>query len=604
MHATPSLRATIDRRMISAAALAALVLGLVATAVQAAPFDHPWTIARHDQGTLAADLARLDAAAGAIPVWVYLTDKGITSDESYARARAAAEAALTPAARERRAQLGGAALVDYLDLPVRADHVQAIAATGAELRQTSRWLNAVSVNATPAELVRIAVLPMVARLAPVARGPRSPLPGPERTPETAGAAQVHILNYGQSLGQLDEIQVADVHDLGYSGAGVLVCMLDTGYYKQHEAFAPAISSGRLIAERDFINGDWNTQNEPGDPSTQHNHGTYTWSALGGQKPGQLYGPAFGATFAIGKTEDVADEQPIEEDFWLAGSEWADSLGARVISSSLGYLDWYTYEDMDGNTAVTTNAADIAASRNILVCTAAGNEGNSSWHYLIAPSDGDSVIACGAVDDANQVAGFSSWGPSYDGRMKPEVCARGVSTRCATTQSTTSYAGVSGTSLSTPLIGGAAALVMEARPAWTAMQVREALIRTADTVNNPDYRRGYGRIRVHDAINYTVVAIAPVAAPEVTPRLHVSPNPLAFPTAIALAVPAAGPLAVDLYAVGGRHVARLLDTRAAAGELRLSWDGRDANGVQVPAGVYLLRARGTGLDTQAKVVLAP
>ncbi len=585
--------------------LLALALStLAATNILAAPFDHPWAIAPRDPATLAVDLDRLAArpAGSDGPVWVTFRDKGIDSDQSFARARAAATAALCPAARARRAVVGGSELVDYLDLPVRPDYVAAVVATGARLRHVSRWLNAVSVEASTAELERIAALPGVARLTPVARGRRSPLPEPipaSGAPDAGAGAS--LLDYGSSLAQLAEIQVTAVHDLGYSGQGVIVCMLDTGFYKDHEAFASIINDGRLIAERDFINGDWNTQNEPGDPSSQHNHGTYTWSALGGESPGELYGPAYGATFAIAKTEDVSDEQPIEEDFWLAASEWADSLGANVISSSLAYLDWYTYEDMDGNTAVTTNAADIAASRNILVSNSAANEGNSPWHYIAAPADADSILAVGATDSDNVVASFSSWGPTYDGRIKPDVCARGVGTRCATSQSTSSYGGVSGTSLSAPLVGGAIALVMEARPTWSAWQVRRALMLTADTAADPDNHRGFGRIRVLDAIDFSTVALDPQLTSPTAAALRIGPNPLVLPAAIDLDLTASGRVVIDLYGAGGRHVTRLAERHAGAGTLRLTWDGR-VNGQRVPAGVYLVRARGEGLDARAKVVL--
>jgi hypothetical protein len=592
--------------------LALCLLNLAAGFSDAAPFDHPWTVGRHDQALLAADVARLlelssfaaqtRLATEAIPVWVYFADKGIASADQYATARADATANLTPAARARRAVLGGPDLVDYLDLAVRADYIRQVAATGVPIRTQSRWLNAVSVDATPADLERLAALPMVSRLAPVARGRRSPPPDETAPLEVSSAAPVHLLSYGPSETQLTEIQVTDTHDLGYSGAGVIVCMLDTGYFTVHEVFDEIRSSARLIAERDFINGDWITQNEPGDPPTQHNHGTYTWSALGGTQPGELYGPAYGATFAIAKTEDVSDEQPIEEDFWVAASEWADSLGANVISSSLAYKDWYTYEDMDGNTAVTTNAADIAASRNILVANSAGNEGTSSWHYILAPADADSILACGAVNSENEVAGFSSRGPTFDGRTKPEVVARGVSTHCATSQTPSSYGDVSGTSLSAPLVGGSVALVMEAHPDWSAMQVREALMMTADTAANPDNDRGWGRLRVLDAINYISVAVEPVAAPALHGRLTVGPNPFSLPGAIQLEVPRAGRVVLDLYGPGGRHVARLADGSRTEGRLQLSWDGRDARGRRVAAGVYLLKATGPGWDARTKLVI--
>ncbi|MGD8397150.1 MAG: S8 family serine peptidase, partial [Candidatus Eiseniibacteriota bacterium] len=503
---------------------------LLASAAHAAqddaaqPFATTWSVGMHDASIIARDLERLVdhggserapdrvAADGTEPthlVWVGLTDKGIHSDTQFRAALRAAENALSDASRARRLRAGGPWIVDYLDIPVPERYVAAIAATGATVRVASRWLAAVSVEATAAELHAITELPFVARLTPVARGKRrEPLDPAGAAPQTppaipgAGASNVLPLDYGPSLQQLEQIQVTDMHALGYTGAGVIVCMLDTGYFKDHEAFATIQSSGRLLAEWDFINDDGNTQNEPGDSSTQHNHGTLTWSTLGGEKDGELYGPAYGATFVIGKTEDVTDEYPLEEDFFVAGLEWADGLGAQVVSSSLGYTDWYTYEDMDGQTAVTTNGCDIAASRNILVCTAAGNEGSGSWYYMIAPADGDSVVAVGAVDSGGDLAWFSSHGPTYDGRTKPEVCARGIDTWCATPGlGGNDYTGANGTSLSTPLVGGVAALLMEARPAWSAMQVREAMMMTADNASAPDNDYGWGVVQTLDAMNY-------------------------------------------------------------------------------------------------------
>ena len=138
------------------------------------------------------------------------------------------------------------------------------------------------------------------------------------------------------------------------------------------------------------------------------------------------GSAFGADFILGKTEDDRSETPIEEDYWVAGIEWAESLGAEVVSSSLGYTDWYHFKDMDGKTAVTTKAANRATSLGVVVVNAAGNERRNAWGHIIAPADGYEVVAVGAVDSSNRIASFSSPGPTFDGRIKPEVCALGVS----------------------------------------------------------------------------------------------------------------------------------------------------------------------------------
>jgi len=209
---------------------------------------------------------------------------------------------------------------------------------------------------------------------------------------------------------------------------------------------------------------------------------------------------------LAKTEIEAVEDTIEEDYWAAGVEWADSLGADIVSSSLGYTDWYTYEDMDGNTAVCTQAADLAVSKGIVVVNAAGNERPYSWHYIIAPADRDSVIAVGAVNLSGQIASFSSAGPTYDGRIKPDVCALGVGVYCASAYGSYKYLG--GTSYATPLVAGVCALLLEANPDLNPIQVREALWTTASQADNPDTLYGYGIVNASKASGFSYLVISP------------------------------------------------------------------------------------------------
>ncbi len=436
-----------------------------------------------------------------VKVWVFFTDKGFKDLEGYHSAVAQAEKALTFRAAKRRSKTMKPNLADFHDLPVNQAYIDRILNFQAKFRQRSRWLNAASFEIPASELEKILDLSFVRSIKPVLGGKRRPIrieAPPEAPLEGKGS---FYLNYGDSYAQLQQLNIPAVHDLGYYGQGVLVCMLDTGYRKDHQAFQLAYSEGRVLAEWDFINDDGDTQNEPGDPSGQHNHGTYTWSTLGGAADGNLYGPAYGAYFILAKTEDTSMEEPIEEDNWVAGMEWADSIGADIISSSLAYIDWYTYSDLDGNTAVTTIGADIAAQKGIVVCNAMGNSGPGSG-TLLAPADADSIIACGAVYSDGEIVYFSSRGPTYDGRIKPEVCARGVSTRCADPYNVTGYTTASGTSLSTPLIGGAAAVILSAHPDWTPMQVREAMLESGDNSSSPDNTYGWGVPDILAAIQYS------------------------------------------------------------------------------------------------------
>ena len=435
-----------------------------------------------------------------VKIWVFFTDKGIFSEEKYRQIEKKALSSLTSQALNRRTKvLPGK--VDFKDFEVCLSYIKEIQDLGARLRRTSRWLNAASFEVTASQVEKIASLAWVRSIRPVLAYKRKPETVENPPPLVKIMTKPFALDYGSSYDQLQQINLPAVHILGYKGQGILICMMDTGFRKDHQAFRKAFEEGRVWAEHDFINNDSNTQNELGDPAGQHNHGTYTWSTLGGAYDGQLYGPAYMANFILAKTENIASETPIEEDNWVAGMEWADSIGADVISSSLGYIDWYSYSDLDGNTAVTTIAADIAAQRGIVVCNAMGNEGSAPGS-LIAPADADSIIACGAVRSDGALASFSSRGPTYDGRIKPEVLARGVSTYCAVASDTNLYGWVSGTSLSTPLIGGCAAVLLSAHPDWTPMKVREALMMTADNASNPNNDRGWGIVDLLAALNYS------------------------------------------------------------------------------------------------------
>jgi serine protease AprX len=438
-------------------------------------------------------------------VWVFFVDKGFGSAAEEEAALVEAERSLGDRARARRAKVRDGRLVDSRDLPVSESYVEQVLSIGGELRASCHSINAISVECAHELMPAIEELECVRSMRPVSgfRGPRT-FPGEAPLTQPAAPAFPETLDYGPSEGQLEQINVPAVHQLGYSGAGVLICMLDTGFQRDHEAIQPI----NVIAEWDFINGDSNTAYDPlQDSSNQPSHGTGTLSVIGGFMEGQLIGPAYGADFVLAKTEDMTGENPIEEDWWVEGIEWADSLGADVASSSLGYIDWYTIPDLNGDSAVCTQAADWAASVGITVCNSAGNEG-VGFCTLITPADADSILAVGAVDAFGTIANFSSRGPTYDLRIKPEVCAQGVSTYWADYPTTNGYNYVNGTSLSCPLVGGSAALVLEAHPDWGPMEVREALMQTADNADNPDNSYGWGIIDVLAAITFL-----PPAAPE-------------------------------------------------------------------------------------------
>lgn len=368
--------------------------------------------------------------------------------------------------------------------------VEEIAGTGARVRVRSKWLRSISVRATRKQLEEIASLPFVRGLSPVARFRTQPMPSrPSPVPKSPPARTP----YGPSFLQLDMLGVPKLHDMGLAGQGVRIAVLDAGFDTTH----PAVRGLKIMAFRDFVKELADDTLEASPTQQGDDHGLAVLSVLGGHDWGKLVGPAYGAEFILARTEDTSWELPLEEDAWIAAAEWADSLGADIISSSIGYSTWddgtgYSPEDLDGDTPRITRAADEAARRGILVVAAAGNEAQSGWGTLICPADGDSVLAVGAVDEDMEPAPFSSRGPTSDGRIKPDLAALGVEVLAAWKDSTgPTYRRVSGTSIATPLIAGLSALILQAHPDWSPVQVREALRRSANRALSPGCEVGWG-----------------------------------------------------------------------------------------------------------------
>lgn len=439
---------------------------------------------------------------GRVLVWVFLTDKGILTRRQMADRVSVEGVPFSNRAHARRAK-HGVAEIRFSDMPVKSEYVEMIVDLGAKLRWTSKWLNAASFEIEPAQIDSLAKLPCVACIEPVTVCEK---PKERMTPDYSGTApQLRDgkgLSYGSSFGQLNQIAVPICHDSGYAGQGVIISMFDSGFRTGHDAFAQILAQGRLLATYDFVFNDGVVDNEVNDDMYAWDHGTATWSACSGENSGMHYGPAYQASFILCKTEDVRSETPVEEDNWVRAMEWVDSLGADIISSSLSYSAWYNQSQFNGSTCVTTLAADTAAAHGILVCNSAGNNGSAPTS-ISAPADAFGILAAGAVTSAGGIASFSSRGPTADGRIKPEVCAQGVFTHAARSFSNNTYSYWHGTSLSCPLIAGAAAIVWGAHPNWTNEQVREALIMTANRHATPDNDYGWGIINTWAAIHYSI-----------------------------------------------------------------------------------------------------
>ncbi len=438
-------------------------------------------------------------------VWIYFTDKGFTTKEGLTRILAESPKVVSERSLKRRSKELRKGL-NFQDLPLEKSYLTELQNLGVKVKNRSKWVNAVSSWIPREKISEIENLPFVHKIDLVMRGQSVTKEAVKSEkvlkPIEQNSTSEFFLNYGQSFPQNDQINSIALHEAGFSGAGVIVAMFDTGYMTEHTAF----SESDVIAEWDFVNNDGNTNYDPNqDVPNQFNHGTGTWGTLGGYEDGQLIGPAFNSSFILAKTEDIASELPVEEDNWAAAIEWADSIGVDVVSSSLGYKNFdngftYTPQDLNGDVAVTTIAADYAASIGIVVCNSAGNSGGQGASSLNHPADADSILTIGAVNSSGQIAGFSSRGPTFDGRIKPEVCAQGVATVWASTSGVNNFGTANGTSLSCPLVGGAAALLIEAHPEWTAMEVRDALMNTASQSQNPDNDYGWGIVDVEEAMS--------------------------------------------------------------------------------------------------------
>ncbi|MCP4594573.1 MAG: S8 family serine peptidase [bacterium] len=460
-------------------------------------------------------LREVDLAKTPVKAWVFFGDKGLRSSGDYEAAIERVASGYNARAIQRRALRGtrareGKPLFDFHDLPVVQAYIDEVQATGARVHVTSRWVNAVSVLATRDQLERIADLTCVTKLQPVARARRIKHlnvqdigAGPF---STAGRGGSRAVDYGAATAQLEQINLVELHDLGYTGDGVVVGILDTGFRRDHVAFNNAAKPVNVIAEYDFVDNDSNAGMEVGDPSSQHDHGTMILGCLAAYQPGDLVGGAYDASFILCKTEDTTDEYPAEEDNYVAGLQFIEANGADMSTASLGYIDWYTQADLDGLTAVTTIAINLLTSHGVHHSNAAGNEyhdSNPATSSLIAPSDGFDVITCGAVNSVGTIASFSSDGPTADGRIKPELLARGVSTHTVSPSSTSTYTTADGTSLSTPVVACALACLIQAAPDWSVEEMRAHLFDTAgDYVANgtydPLYVRGYGIVNAFAA----------------------------------------------------------------------------------------------------------
>lgn len=382
------------------------------------------------------------------------------------------------------------------DLPVDPAYVAGLEQQGVKVWYTSRWFNAAVVQCSDNQLAQLQALPFVKKTYTLNKTTQphqeqmqqqkvEKLPLAGQVPAPASAE-----DYGLAFHQANMLGAIDLHMEGFRGEGMTIAVLDAGFpgVNTIPAFSHLFQEDQIKGTFDFVLKEQNVFGA-------NAHGTSVLSAMAAYAPGTMLGTAYGANYLLLRTEDAATEHPIEEINWLLAAEYADSAGADVISSSLGYTTFdapsvsYTYADLNGNTALISRAANMAAATGILVVVSAGNDGNKSWHYISAPADADSVLAVGAVDSLGVKATFSSFGPTADGRIKPDVVALGQSAYVLGTAGNLGQS--SGTSFAGPIMAGFAACLWQALPDKTNYEMIQLLHQLGSNAASPDDSTGYG-----------------------------------------------------------------------------------------------------------------
>lgn len=378
---------------------------------------------------------------------------------------------------------------DSTDLPVNATYIQQIRNLGVPVHSWSKWMNGATLLLPDSGLMsRVRGLPFVKFVEYTGK-----LVVPVQAPRRKQSVKA-TYDYGIAAAQINQLNGTTLHNEGFRGKGIQIGVIDAGF--QNVDITPAFDSlrlqGRLLGIKDIINPNSNIYAEDG-------HGAVVLSTMTGNLPGQFLGTAPDASYWLIRTEYVPTEYKVETDFWCAGVEFADSVGVDEVTSSLGYFTFddpsmnFTYADMNGKVSRASRAANMASRKGIVVLAAAGNEGSASWHYIGSPADADGMVSVGAVTTTGTPSTFTSFGPSSDGRVKPEICATGTSSAVVYTSGTTGYG--NGTSFATPIMAGMFACLLQKYKSIDAMvdvpTLLNSVFKSGSLYANPTAQMGYG-----------------------------------------------------------------------------------------------------------------
>jgi hypothetical protein len=486
------------------------------------------------------------------------------------------------------------------DIPVNPQYLAGVAATGANLLFPTKWLNGVTIQTSSQQVLdAIAALPYVLSIKALSEEPLKQAikkklfdEGVEIFDSNTWAetkSGMGLYDYGTGFNQINQINGIPLHANGFRGEGMVIAVLDGGFtgVDTHIAFDSIRMNGQILGTKDFTQPGGNVY-------TESTHGNAVLSTIASNRPGQLIGTAPKASFWLLKSEYVLSEHLIEEYNWVSAAEFADSVGVDIINSSLGYIDFdwpqwnHSYSHMNGQTAIVTIGAEIAASKGILVVNSAGNSGNnSSFPYIGAPADGFNVFSIGAVNASGARASFSSVGPTFDGRIKPDIMAQGQGT--ALTGSNNNFTFGNGTSFSSPIIAGMAACLWQMKPNFTNLQIKQAIMQSGSTSANPSNTFGYG---IPDFVAAANLLTSIDTGQQDSRLLLAYPNP--FTTEIQIALNELRPLNITLTDMFGRQLFRMLLTDV--NKLLLVDELR-----KLSAGTYFLRVNGPESSQQIKLI---
>jgi hypothetical protein len=466
----------------------------------------------------AASALLASAAMAQTKYWIQFRDKGILpsrfvpGDSLFESTRASLSLAAL-FRRERTLNKPQNSVIFLEDAPLYQPYLQKLKKRGITVCNASKWGNAISARLTEDQAQQLLELPFVKAIFPVRMARIASIHSTEpRALATSALSESAkklsaemilsqdstcsydpiIYHYGGSDTDLKRIDVRPLHAMGLDAEGIRLGHLDVGC----DTTVSSLDQATILFTYDYVFNDSNVANP------QDQHGTNTLSVAIGNLPDTMMGPAYHASVMIAHTENTDYEQNIEEDNYAAAMEAFEARGVQITTSSLGYFTFddgqhsYSYSDMNGHTAISTLAAQRAQEMGVLVVTAMGNGGGSAYPYVNAPADADSILACGALDVNDTIAGFSSRGPTYNRHIKPDISAPGVAVFGQNPDGT--FATLDGTSFATPLTAGACCLIKQAHPEATAQEIREAVLKTGDRAAHPDTAYGWGKLNAYAA----------------------------------------------------------------------------------------------------------